>query len=195
MGYRHFKVKVGHGPRQHERQLVREIRQVIGQDAQLWLDANGAWSLDEAVHRIDAFSDLNIAWIEQPTKNIRPAEMAQLRAQSPIPIGLDEDLTSVEALNRYADAQALDVAVIKPMFVGGLMAAQRMIRTAHDRGIKLVITSALESNIGRMAAAHLAAGAGPDVPFGIGHELLNDPTQLGSLHAENSFFPMPRDSV
>ena len=68
------------------------------------------------------------------------------------------------------DADALDVAVIKPMFVGGVSSAQQMVQAAEARGVRVMITCALESRIGRIATAHLAVSTKtPIIAYGAGH--------------------------
>ncbi|MEE2786557.1 MAG: o-succinylbenzoate synthase [Myxococcota bacterium] len=175
-GFTRFKVKVGAAALTDDLRRVHSIRAVIGDNADLWLDANGAWSPGVALDALDRFAEVNPVWIEQPVRGLNPTQMAQLRAKSPIPIGLDEDLATPGQLRDFLDADALDVAVIKPMFVGGLQAAQDMIRAAEAKGIQVVITSALESYIGRQAAAHLAVGtARPIIAYGHGGPLTGDP--------------------
>src|SRR5260370_12630081 len=77
----------------------------------------------------------------------------------PIPIAVDEALYSLESANRSLDSEAADVLVIKPQLAGGLRAAQQIMQRAAERGVRSVITSAIEAGVGLAAALHLAAAS------------------------------------
>ena len=80
-GFNHFKVKVGADLIDEDVQRVRRIRAAIGEDKQLWLDANGAWSMSEAPLALQRLADVNPAWVEQPVQGVSPEELAQLKSR------------------------------------------------------------------------------------------------------------------
>lgn len=127
----------------------------------LRLDANGAFSLPDALELIDALSDLKPAWVEQPVADL--ADFTALRGRG-VALAADE---SVVGHPLAVVASVADVLVIKPMFVGGVRAAVRLARQARALGRTVCITHALESSVGRHAALHVAAAVGGGV-HGVG---------------------------
>jgi len=155
-GYTHLKTKVGHQPVEEEMARLNGIRRVAPKTP-IHLDANGAWTLDEAHSAFERFSPLRPAWIEEPLKSRDMAETALLRQAHPVGIALDESLTCPADLDQIIAMDAADKVVIKPMFCGGLRAAHALACSAISHGLQVVITHALESVVGRTAALHLAA--------------------------------------
>jgi len=160
-----FKLKVGRDP-ENEIDLVRRIRQTIGADCKLRLDANRAFTLAEASQFLKAVADYDIEYIEEPLKEPRSEALQQLSAITSIPIALDEAIAEWRRDNsgplaQFADGEltrsgCFQVAVLKPAVLGGLRESYELIEVLDSRGVKCVITSALESDIGIAAAAQLA---------------------------------------
>ena len=125
----------------------------------LRLDANEAWSLEEAVAILSRCVQYNIQYVEQPLKAHDLAGMHALRQAVPIPIAVDEALHGLESAQRVLDSKAADILVIKPQLAGGLRVGQQMIQVAAERGVRSVITSTMEAGIGLVAALHLAAAS------------------------------------
>jgi len=163
-GFRTLKLKVGMDD-DYARAAV--VRDAAGSDVKLRLDANGAWDTAAALRRLRELAPLGIEFCEQPTPDLSGLEA------SPVPVAADEMLASDPegALDRAA------VVVLKPMLLGGLLPALRLARRAHGRGRQIVVTSALESVVGRAGAAHLAAAVlafGPQPAAGIATGTLLD---------------------
>jgi L-alanine-DL-glutamate epimerase-like enolase superfamily enzyme len=129
-------------------------------EVKLRLDANGAWTAEEALRKLRELSPLGIELCEQPT-----ADLAGLDGCA-VPIAADEMLaTDPEGALRRAR-----ILVLKPMLLGGLTAALDLARRAHGLGLSLVVTTALEGPVGRAGASHLAAAVlalGPQPAAGI----------------------------
>ncbi|MCA1825596.1 MAG: o-succinylbenzoate synthase [Myxococcales bacterium] len=143
-GYRTLKLKVGLA-NDYARAAV--VRDAVGPNMKLRVDANGAWRRDEALERLHELAPLDIELCEQPTEDLAGLETA------PITIAADE------LVPRDPDA-ALDraqVIVLKPMLLGGLLPALRLGRRALERGRQIVVTTSLDGAIARAGAAHLAA--------------------------------------
>lgn len=169
-GFRCIKLKIGAIAWDEELKLIRKIRSRYSEDAiTLRLDANGAFSIEEAKRRIDELSHLGIHSIEQPIAAGQWKELSALCLNTPIPIALDEELIGI---NRLHEKQELldyvkpQYVVVKPTLHGGITGSLEWISEARKRGIGSWLTSALESNIGLRNVALLAARCyGPHVLF------------------------------
>ena len=186
-GFRCIKLKIGAIDFEQELDLVKRIRDRYSfHDVELRLDANGAFSFEEALYKLELLSQYNIHSIEQPIKAGQWAYMAELCRESPLPIALDEELIGVNDPGQKE--QLLNIIkpryiILKPSLHGGMHGCREWIDIAHRRNIGSWITSALESNIGLNAIAQFASSVyGDDIrmPQGLG---------TGQLFTDN--IPMP----
>lgn len=174
-GFTCVKIKIGAIDFADEIALIRRLRDRYGSDrVELRVDANGAFSLDEAMDRLHQLAVNNIHSIEQPIMAGQWQEMASLCASSPLPIALDEELIGVNTPERKCellDTIRPKYIILKPSLHGGISGCREWITLARERGIGSWITSALESNVGLNAIAHLAAevyGPAITMPQGLG---------------------------
>lgn len=186
-GFHCVKLKIGAIDFNAELELLKKIRSRYSrQEIELRVDANGAFSPDEALQKLEQLSLYDIHSIEQPIRQQQWSDMAMLCRESPIPIALDEELIGVN--DSFTKVQMLDIIkpayiILKPSLHGGISGTQEWISLARERGIGSWITSALESNVGLNAIAHLTAFIyGPHIqqPQGLG---------TGQLFTDN--IPMP----
>lgn len=160
-GFRCIKIKIGAIDFDRELQLIRHIRSTFSRnDVELRVDANGGFTPEEALSRMEALVQYDIHSIEQPIKQHQWTEMARLCAATPLPIGLDEELIGVN--ERQKKIELLDTIrpqyiVLKPSLHGGMAGTEEWIQLARERNISSWITSALESNVGLNAIAQLTA--------------------------------------
>ena len=160
-GFRCIKIKIGAIDFDRELQLIRHIRSTFSRnDVELRLDANGGFTPEEALSRMEALVQYDIHSIEQPIKQHQWTEMARLCTATPLPIGLDEELIGVN--ERQKKIELLDTIrpqyiVLKPSLHGGMAGTAEWIQLARERNIGSWITSALESNVGLNAIAQLTA--------------------------------------
>lgn len=187
-GFHCVKLKVGAIDFGHELDLVRYIRERFTcEQVELRVDANGGFAPDNALERLTALADYGIHSIEQPIRQRQWREMARLCLRSPLPIALDEELIGVnqpEQKARLLDAIHPAFIVLKPSLHGGMRGCREWIRLAKERGVGSWITSALESNVGLNAIAHLCAEVyGPHItmPQGLG---------TGQLYIDNVVMPL-----
>lgn len=187
-GFHCVKLKVGAIDFGHELDLVRYIRERFTcEQVELRVDANGGFAPDNALERLTALADYGIHSIEQPIRQRQWREMARLCLRSPLPIALDEELIGVnqpEQKARLLDAIHPAFIVLKPSLHGGMRGCREWIRLARERGVGSWITSALESNVGLNAIAHLCAEVyGPHItmPQGLG---------TGQLYIDNVAMPL-----
>lgn len=141
---------------------VLEVRAAVGPDVALRLDANGSWTLDEAVARLRPLAGV-LEYVEQPLPVADREDAARLRSAAGVPVAADEAVVSPEAALALLDAGAADVLVVKPARVGGPGAVAVIAAEAAERGVPVVISSLFETGIG-LAAAIACAATLPDVP-------------------------------
>ncbi|RDC62623.1 o-succinylbenzoate synthase [Adhaeribacter pallidiroseus] len=160
-GYSCLKLKIGSLDFKTELAILQQIREVAAADTlTIRLDANGAFTSEEAQNKLEQLAEYAIHSIEQPIKPQQPEAMAQLCQHSPIPVALDEELIGVT--NPAARQQLLleikpAYLILKPTLLGGLKATKEWIYLAEEQKIDWWITSALESNIGLNAISQFTA--------------------------------------
>ena len=174
-GFRCVKLKIGAIDFDRELDLIKRIRQRFSHhEVELRLDANGAFSFDEALYKLELLSQYNIHSIEQPIRQGQWSFMAELCRESPLPIALDEELIGVN--DPEQKRQMLNIIrpryiILKPSLHGGMAGTREWIQIARDMGIGSLITSALESNIGLNAIAQFCSAVYGDritMPQGLG---------------------------
>lgn len=151
-GYSCFKVKVGL-PDDAER--VAAVRAAIGPWPALRVDANGAWSVEEATATIAELAQYDLQLVEQPCRTIE--ELAEVRRCVPVPIAADEPIASPDDVRAAADAEACDAVNVKLAPSGGFAAARATIAAARERGLEPFLSSTLDGPWGIAAALQLAA--------------------------------------
>ena len=185
------KMKVGAIGIDEELELLREVRKEHGaNELTLRVDANGAFSALDAPDILKRLADLEVHSIEQPLAPGLYEAMAELCAETPLPIALDEDLIGQNS--RDAKIDLLDnlmprYIVIKPSLVGGWAASAEWIELAEARGIGWWITSALESSIGLNAIAQFTADRNVEIAQGLGTGKVYSNNIPSPLFAESGF--------
>jgi len=157
-GFDAFKLKSTGDPRKDADRL-RALRENVGPVATLRLDVNAAWTMEQATAFAEASQGCELEYCEQPLAAADLAGHAQLRKLGHR-IALDESVREPGDVARIAAAQAADVVVLKPQFLGGWRATKQAAELAQSHGIGVVLTSALDGAIGRATAAHMAAALG-----------------------------------
>lgn len=172
LGFHCLKLKVGAIDWKSELEMVREIRRNHpAEELMIRVDANGGFTMDNALPRLKALADLEVHSIEQPIKAGNPELMAFLCQVSPLPIALDEELIGKYTLEEKREVvEGIHPAylILKPALCGGFSGAQEWIGLAHDTGTGWWVTSALESNVGLNAIAQWTAAIGAEGPQGLG---------------------------
>ncbi len=170
-GFTCLKMKVGALPFAEEIAMLQEARRRYPH-AELRVDANGAFpDTSTALHRMEQLAAAGVALIEQPLRAGQPKAMAELAAQSPLPLALDEEL--IAAATTDARATLLDTIrphaiVIKPSLHGGVAGLEQWAALAAARGIRWWVNSALESHVGLTLLAELCGYLDPDTLHGLG---------------------------
>lgn len=134
---------------------VRAVRDAMGPEGRVRVDANGAWNLDEAERAVHALAEFDLEYVEQPCTEVE--ELAHLReriAYLDIPVAADESVRKAADPLRVARAGAADLLVVKAAPLGGVHAARDIVAQA---GLPAVVSSALDTSIGLAMGATLAA--------------------------------------
>lgn len=143
---------------------LEAVRDAIGPDGAVRIDANGGWSVDEAVAAIAVLDRAGggLEYVEQPSASVE--DLAAVRRRVAVPIAADESIRRAADPYRVRDLEAADIAVLKVQPLGGVRAC---LRIAEDIGLPVVVSSALETSVGIAAGVALAAAL-PDLPYACG---------------------------
>lgn len=184
-GFKCIKLKIGGIDFTQELELLHYIRSSFSDDLlEIRLDANGAFTPENALNRLEALSAFGIHSIEQPIRQGQPTAMARICSNSPIPIALDEELIGI-----HSDTEKREILetirpayiILKPSLCGGFNEADKWISTASSLNIGWWATSALESDIGLNAIAQWTSLHNPRLPQGLG---------TGTLYSNNFISPL-----
>ena len=190
-GFTIMKDKVGFRNLFDEIEHMEHLTQSFGEETVFRLDANCAFDLPQAIRFCKEMEAFNIDYIEQPLPSDNLEDMSELRYHTEIPIAVDESLTDAYSAEKIIEMQATDVFVIKPMVSGGFTECKKIIDLAREEEIRTVITSSLETSIGRMACLHLAAANEIKEACGLGTgALLNEDTKAPII--ENGLMPLSK---
>lgn len=158
-GCRTAKVKVAERGQSLDDDLARvaEVRRVMGPDARVRVDANGGWSVDDALWALDALSRHGLEYAEQPCATVE--ELAALRIALArngidVPVAADESIRKAEDPLLVARLEAADMVVVKVAPLGGVRAALGVVEAC---GLPAVVSSALDTSVGIRAGVALAA--------------------------------------
>lgn len=172
LGFSCIKLKIGAIDFQAELELLKSIRtHFSATDIELRVDANGAFTPDDALEKLKRLSDYHLHSIEQPLKQGQVEEMAKLCEVTPLDIALDEELIGVfDVTDKYILLETIkpQYVILKPTLVGGFQGSKEWIEVAHAKSIGYWITSALESNVGLNAIAQWTYTLKNNKPQGLG---------------------------
>ena len=136
-GFDAVKVKVGRPELSDDLRRVAAVREVIGPDRRLMVDANQRWSLDQAERAIGELSAFDLTWIEEPLLADDLAAHAALRRRIEVPIALGENLSTRYRFAEFIDAGAVDLVQPNIVRVGGITPFREIAALAEDRGVAL----------------------------------------------------------
>jgi len=146
---------------------VRAVREVLGPQGRVRVDANTLWSVDEAERALSELAVAGLEYAEQPCATLE--EMAELRrrlarAGTPVLLAADESIRKAEDPLRVAGLEAADVVVVKVAPLSGVRAALDVVAAC---GLPAVVSSALDTSVGLAGGLALAAAL-PELPFACG---------------------------
>ena len=171
-GFRVIKLKIGAIDFNTEMELLGSIRKNFSaRDIELRVDANGAFSPEEALEKLKRLSEYDIHSIEQPIRQGQYEQMSALCESSPVPIALDEELIGLTESDKREDLLVKlnpQYLIFKPSLIGGMKVCNHWIDLCEKNNIGWWITSALESNIGLNAIAQYTYTLKNPMPQGLG---------------------------
>lgn len=171
-GFHVLKLKIGGIDFDSELSLIKYIRDRYDSSLlELRLDANGSFSPEKALEKLERLSVYAIHSIEQPIRAGQLEIMAEICSKSPVDIALDEEIIGTPSPERVAhilDTVCPQYIILKPALCGGLSGADLWADEAEKRSIGWWATSALESNVGLLAIARWLASRGVSRPQGLG---------------------------
>ena len=191
-GFRIVKVKLGNsGKLDVER--VKSIREAIGQDKAIRVDANQGWTVEEAIDTLNGIAPYDVQYCEEPIPRWAFTELVKVRANSPVPVMADESCTDHHDAKRLIDMQACDMFNLKMGKSSGLFKALKIIKLAEQQGMPMQIGGFLESRVAFTACAHLAFVSDLIRYFDFDSPLMAafDPVEGGITYHEKGRIGMP----
>ena len=146
---------------------VAAVRDTAGPDARIRVDANGAWSVPEALDALRALAAYRLEYAEQPSPTVadlRAVRLGLARAGVDVPIAADESIRKAEDPMLVAREGAADLVVVKAAPLGGVCRALDIVGAC---GLPAVVSSALDTSVGMAAGVALAAAL-PQLPYACG---------------------------
>ncbi|MEI8407661.1 MULTISPECIES: o-succinylbenzoate synthase [unclassified Kribbella] len=140
---------------------VEAVRDAIG-SGRVRVDANGGWSVDEAVRCLKELQRFDLEYVEQPCAAVE--DLAAVRRLVDVPVAADESIRRAEDPMLVKKLEAADIAVLKVQPIGGVRAC---LEIAEQLGLPVVVSSALETSVGITAGVALAAAL-PELPYACG---------------------------
>jgi o-succinylbenzoate synthase len=142
--------------------LVAAVRDAVGPQVAVRVDANGAWDVDTAVAMIGRLARYDLEYVEQPVVTLE--DLARVRRRVDVPVAADECIRSRDDAARLCALDAADVIVLKQQPLGGVRAA---LEVAESAGVPAVVSSMMETSVGIAAGLALAAAL-PELPYACG---------------------------
>jgi len=164
-GFDCLKLKVGARSVPADVERLRAVRDRVGTSIKLRVDANGAWTREQADSAVDALADLGVAYIEQPLAAGDLAGHCALR-EGPVDVALDESLREY-GVRAIIEAGAADVVVLKPMVLGGPDRTRAAALRAREAGVDPVLSTTVDAVVARTGAVHVAASLPEVRPCGL----------------------------
>jgi O-succinylbenzoate synthase len=141
---------------------VEAVRDALGPGGRVRIDANGGWSVDEAVRNLKELARFDLEYVEQPCASVH--DLAVVRRRTEVLVAADESIRRAEDPLLVRKLEAADIAVLKVQPIGGVRAC---LEIAEQIGLPVVVSSALETSIGIAAGVALAAAL-PELPYACG---------------------------
>jgi L-alanine-DL-glutamate epimerase-like enolase superfamily enzyme len=191
-GYPAIKIKLGdNGQKDVER--IRAIREAVGNDIPLRIDANQGWSVEEAISTLKALAAFGIQHCEEPIPRWAFMQLPKVKSESPIPIMSDESCGDEHDAERLIQLNACDYLNIKLGKSGGIYNALRMVKLAEAANIHLQVGAFMESRLAMTAFAHFSLCSPLIMHFDFDTSLMfsEDPVSGGMIYRENGVIEVP----
>jgi L-alanine-DL-glutamate epimerase-like enolase superfamily enzyme len=193
-GFRTIKAKVGVSL-ESDVARMKALREAVGPEISIRIDANQAWSVPEAIKTLDRLTEYDIQLIEQPVSASDLDGMKHVRNSVKIPVMADESLFSPADALKIIKSDAADYLNIKIMKAGGILPSLKIAHLGEAAGLRCMVGCMNESNLSISAGAHLHASqshiifADLDTSF----FLKVDPV-IGGIKIDNGTITLPEQS-
>jgi o-succinylbenzoate synthase len=164
-GFNTIKIKVGRSKFEEDLEILKAARNAAGSDIKVRVDVNGKWDLDCAIKNLKQLEELDIEYAEQPANSIE--DFIEIKKETSILIAADESIRNYISAKAFILGNAVDIIVLKPMLIGGLVPTLEIIELAEKYKVIPVITSSFESAIGRANLVIAAASVKADIAHGL----------------------------
>ena len=165
-GYTTIKLKGGRDKFSEDLDRVRLIATEFKDKIKIRLDLNGKWNVQDAIHNLKRLEHFTIEYAEEPVTGFD--QFKELAAHSSIPIAPDESIRSFEDAMRFIDSGFVKFIILKPMMIGGLLPVLRIIDYAAGKKVIPIITTSLDTAIGRAFAVFAASTVEHEFAHGLG---------------------------
>ncbi len=160
-GYQTLKLKVAGRPIEEDVSRIRTVREAVGHEVKIRVDANGGWPEAEAWEALERLGGYGLELCEQPVAPEDVQALGRLQQRVRFPLAADEAMAVPGAipvlLGAAGGTPAVKALVLKPMVLGGLLPALTLAHQAALQGLEAFVTSSLDGVVSRAGAAHLAA--------------------------------------
>ena len=186
-GFPVLKVKLGKRPSLEDVERMKAIRNAVGNELPLRIDANQGWNYLEAIRALNAMSELNIEHCEAPIPASNFIDLQKLRAESPISIMGDESVFVHQDAYRMLAADCIDLINIKLGKSGGICNAMKIAGIAEAAGVYCQVGSFSESRLGITALAHFSMVWDNIIYFDMDSPLMHsfDPIKGGMIYHDD----------
>ncbi len=190
-GFQVIKVKLGQQEKDVER--IRMIREAVGMEIPLRIDANQGWDVPAAINILNELAPYNIQHCEEPIPRWNYLELAGIKKQSPIKIMADESCCDHHDAKRLIAWHACDYFNVKLGKSSGIFKALKIIQLAAAEGIKIQLGGFLESRLAFTAAAHLALASDTIIYYDFDTPLMfvEDPVTGGITYNSKGVVTVP----
>ncbi|MET0393464.1 MAG: dipeptide epimerase [Chitinophagaceae bacterium] len=194
-GYPSIKVKLGRDGKK-DVQRMKAIRDAVGADIPLRIDANQGWGVQEAIDTLQALAPLDIQHCEEPIPRWDFMNLPAVKKASPIPIMADESCGDEHDAQRLLDLDACDYLNIKLGKAGGIFRALKIVELAAEKQMHLQVGAFMESRLAMTAFAHFSLCSPLIVHFDFDTALMfsEDPIEGGILYEKNGVIRVPEQT-
>ena len=162
-GHRIFKIKTAAGPVEHDVERVRRIREAVGADVALRVDANQGWDRATALRAIRALEPFRLDFVEQPVPRWDLEGMAEIGRRVDVPIMADESCFTPHDAFTIARLGGVSILGLKVTKSGGIASTMAVARIAEAAGLTCYVGCMIETSLGTAAYLHVALAAAPVV--------------------------------
>ena len=165
-GFETIKLKIGAEEFGKDLDKIKLLNDISGGKAKLRIDVNGKWNFREAEKKLSKLENLNIEYVEEPVRDA--SKIISLAKDSPVPLAFDESLKSFDHAFNLLTNREVKRFVIKPSKLGGLIRLFEFIKSAERVGKFVIISSSLETVVGKSVLAFAAAAVNRGLAHGLG---------------------------